>query len=296
MSRAHAVDAEILASMPIPFPRGETDKDSRGKVLIVGGSRCSPGGAMLSGMAALRAGAGKALLAVPQSLAIPVAANFLEAGVTPFSETAEGHPAMAAVHDVCALAEQADAVLIGPGFMDEDSARQLTLGLLERVAGPVFVVDGVAMTGIWHAGAILRRHDGRIVLTPHAGEMAHLMGMSKDRVLDEPLKAARAAAEQLSSTIVLKGGTTYIATPAAGDYRHEGGCVGLATAGSGDVLAGILAALCARGAPPLAASLWSVWIHGRAGERLAQRIGPLGFLARELLTEIPALLLPPRSE
>lgn len=295
MSTVTAVDAKLLASMPIPFPEGETDKDSRGKVLVIGGSRCSPGGAILSGMAALRAGAGKALLAVPQSLAIPVATVFLEAGVSAFSETAEGHPAAAAVQDVCALAEQADAVLIGPGFMDEDSARQLTMNLLQRLTGPVFVIDAMAMTGLWDAGAILKRHRGRIVLTPHSGEMAQLMGISRERVMEDPPHFARAAAERLSSTVVLKGGTTHIAAPASADYRHEGGCVGLATAGSGDVLAGMLAALCARGASPLAASLWSVSVHGQAGERLAGRIGPLGFLARELLPEIPALLPPARS-
>ena len=290
MSTVLEVNAQLLASMPIPFPEGDTDKDSRGKVLVIGGSRCSPGGAMLSGMAALRAGAGKALLAVPQSVAIPVATVFLESGVTPFSETAEGHPAAAAADDVCAIAEQADVVLIGPGHMDESSARQLTLSLLERVSGPVFVIDAMALTGLWDAGDVLQRHRGRVVLTPHAGEMARLMGISKDSVVADPVEAAGKAAERLSSIVVLKGGTTHIATPAADRYRHSGGCVGLATAGSGDVLAGMLAALCARGATPLSAVLWSVFVHGLAGERLAQRIGPLGFLARELLEEIPALL------
>lgn len=154
----------------------------------------------------------------------------------------------------------------------------------------MFVIDAMALTGLWNARQILKRHHGRIVLTPHAGEMARLSGHSKERVKADPIRIAREAAERLQCTVVLKGAVTHIATPDGAMFRHARGPVGLATAGSGDVMAGVLVGLAARGASALTASLWSVFIHARAGDVLTRRIGPLGFLSRELLSEIPALL------
>jgi len=120
--------------------------------------------------------------------------------------------------------------------------------------------------------------------------MASLLGVEKDAVEASPAELALGAAGQFGAVVVLKGATSWIATPEGAVYRYDGGNVGLATSGSGDTLAGIVAGLAARGAPPLNAVIWGVHLHGSAGRALARRMGQIGFLARELLAEIPPLL------
>lgn len=291
MSSVLPIDAELLHTMPLPWPEQHTDKDSRGKVLIAGGSALSAGAVALSGLAALRAGAGKVMLAVPQSLSLAIAVNFPEAGVKGFATTAKGYPApRAASEQISALTSQADAFLMGPGLSDEASAQKLAQLLLQSCEGVTFVIDAMCATGLWDLKRVVSRHGGRLVITPHPGEMAALTGLSKEHINAEPLQVAQEVSNHLQCIVVLKGSATVIAQPDGPTYRYEGGGVGLATSGSGDVLAGALVGLIARGANPLEAAIWSVYLHGEAGRRLAQRIGPLGFLARELPAEIPGLM------
>jgi ADP-dependent NAD(P)H-hydrate dehydratase len=128
------------------------------------------------------------------------------------------------------------------------------------------------------------------VVTPHAGEMASCLKAEKTEVAGDPAATARRAAELFRCVVALKGAETVIALPDGECYRNRAGNVGLATSGSGDTLGGIVAGLAARGAAPVQAAVWGVHLHARAGDRLARRIGPLGFLARELLDEIPGLM------
>jgi hydroxyethylthiazole kinase-like uncharacterized protein yjeF len=130
----------------------------------------------------------------------------------------------------------------------------------------------------------------RVLLTPHAGEMAKLTGLTKDAVVADPAAVAARAARRWNAVVALKGSVTYVATPAGRLWCHQGGNVGLASSGSGDVLAGIIAGLAARGAALEQAAAWGVALHAHAGDRLAKRIGTLGFLAREIGAEIPGLL------
>ncbi|RZJ45611.1 MAG: NAD(P)H-hydrate dehydratase, partial [Brevundimonas sp.] len=149
------------------------------------------------------------------------------------------------------------------------------------------------------AGALPWRHEGRrfasaaagrTVLTPHAGEMAALLGRNKEAVRADPLDAARQAAALFQSVVVMKGATTFVVTPDGAAWRHDGGVAGLGTSGSGDVLAGAVGGLLARGAAPLAAALWGVALHAQAGADLAAAGAPLGFLARELPDRLPVVL------
>lgn len=290
MSAIRNIDAELVRSMPLPVPAGDADKNSRGRVLVVGGSRRVPGAVVLSGMAALRVGAGKIQLAVPGSLSVPIGLTAIEAGTCALDESPEGEPLATSPAALLSAARAADAVLIGPGILSEESARELTRCLLSQVIGPVYVIDALALCELWDEKDLLQPHAGRVVLTPHAGEMAKLSGMSKAEVDADPLSVAREAASHLSCVVVLKGVSTFVVTPAGMAYRHRDGVVGLATAGSGDVLAGILAGVASRGASPAVAATWSVFLHGRAGRHLSERVGPLGFIARELPDELPALL------
>jgi ADP-dependent NAD(P)H-hydrate dehydratase len=129
-----------------------------------------------------------------------------------------------------------------------------------------------------------------VLVTPHAGEMAHLTGIAKDAICAAPDRHALDAALRWNAVVALKGARTVIAAPGGERWQHEGGNVGLATSGSGDVLAGVIAGLAARGAALAQAAAWGVALHARAGERLAERLGKLGYLARELCDCIPALL------
>ena len=283
------IDCHLLRTFPLPVPDDAIDKNARGRVLIAGGSPTSAGAVMLGGLAAFRAGAGKVMLAVPQSLAIAMAVGFPEAGVSGFPETARGTPDVPAAGHIAALLPGVDSLLVGPGLVDEASAQQLTLRLLES-HGPAVVIDAAALTGLWGAGELIAAHDGPIVITPHAGEMAHLSGFPKAEVDADPLRIAQMAAERLSCVVVLKGPRTVVAMQGEQPFVFDGGNAGLATSGSGDVLAGLLAGLLARGLEPAAAACWAVFVHAQAGARLAERSGPVGFLARELTTEIPRLI------
>ena len=187
------------------------------------------------------------------------------------------------------LLSEVDSLLVGPGLAEETSAQQLALHLLET-QGPAFVIDALALTGLWNARELIAAHHGRMVITPHAGEMARLAGFTKAGVEADPLRIAQVAAERLGCVVVLKGPRTVVAWPDEQPFLFEGGNAGLATSGSGDVLAGLLAGLLARGLQPHAAACWAVFVHAQAGERLAERGGPVGFLARELTNEIPRLI------
>jgi hydroxyethylthiazole kinase-like uncharacterized protein yjeF len=241
---------------------------------------------ILSGIAALRAGAGKLQLAAPQSIAVSVGVVVPEALVFPLSETPEGSLGKRAGKEVSERAESANAILIGPGMMDEKLAGAFAKDFLRRRPDCPLVIDATCIGGL----SASKRLNAKTVLTPHAGEMASLFDVRKERVEAAPANFAIEAAAALGAVVVMKGATTFIAT---GDdlFSYSAGDVGLATSGSGDVLSGIITGLLGRGMPPDQAAVWGVAIHGAAGNALAKKIGEIGFLARELLDEIPRAML-----
>ncbi|MDP3173409.1 MAG: NAD(P)H-hydrate dehydratase, partial [Phenylobacterium sp.] len=244
----------------------------------------------LTGVAALRAGAGKLQLAATAGAALAMGLAVPEAAVVAVAADAAGELAAEAAKDLEAHVGRAHSVVVGPGMADEAAAAELACRLMRQETQAAFVIDAAAMTGLDLHAQATRTLGGRLVLTPHAGEMASLTGWSKQAVADAPLEAARLVAQALHAIVVMKGEETFIVSPDGRAWSHAGGVIGLATSGSGDVLAGVIAGLLARGASPLAAAVWGVCLHGGAGARLSQRIGPLGFLARELPAEIPGLL------
>jgi ADP-dependent NAD(P)H-hydrate dehydratase len=280
------LDARTLRSWPLPALAREADKEARGRVLVVAGSREIPGAAVLAATAALRAGGGKLVIATAESVAQHLAFAVPEARVIALPETARGAFARPGLDLLRSAAEGADAALIGSGLMNEEDSSGFVGDLLPLLGHAPVVLDALAMNVLKNRGAL----NQPVLLTPHAGEMAHLMERSKQDVLACPEELAMAAARRWNAVVALKGATTLIATPSAGRWRHDGGQPGLATSGSGDVLAGLIAGLLAQGATLEQACAWGVVLHVRAGARLAQRLGPLGYLARELPGEIPVLL------
>lgn len=286
-----AIDAALLRTMPLPAP-GE-DKDQRGRVLIAGGNRAVPGAVLLSAEAAMRAGAGKLKIAMGRSTAPGLALCIPEALVMGLPETEDGDLGPDAARALAKSAQRTDALLLGPGMMDRQAAMALVeavLAALDPADGPALVLDAGALCGHDTLRRALRPHAGRAVLTPHAGEMATVLDIGRDEVEADPLGTGRRAASLLQQVVVMKGAQTHVISPDGQAWRYAGDCPGLATSGSGDVLAGIVTGLLARGVPPAQAACWAVWLHGEAGARLAQRIGPIGFLARELAAEVPGLM------
>lgn len=155
------------------------------------------------------------------------------------------------------------------------------------------VLDAAALMALHHRAKAVRARGGATVLTPHIGEMAALLDQDAAAIEADRQDAVRRAAGHFGAVVTLKGRNTLIAAPDGAVLVYTGGGVGLATGGSGDVLAGIVAGLAARGADPLVATAWAVWLHGEAGRRCGERIGPIGFLARELLALVPGLMAAP---
>ncbi|VXB97856.1 ADP-dependent (S)-NAD(P)H-hydrate dehydratase [Arthrobacter sp. 9AX] len=297
------VTPSLLREWPLPAP-GE-DKYSRGSVLVIGGARATPGAALLAGAAALRAGAGKLSLAVAESVAVQVAVALPECGAMGLPETAGGSVTGEGLDRIGSYLDRADAVLVGPGLDDADLATELLRGLLEREAGsgdsrpgeegagggPAVVLDAFALGGLLKVADQLEPWKGRLILTPNPKEAAVLL----ERDVDDLEADVAEIADKFQAVVSCQG---FIARPAGGGTEDEPrlwqittGYGGLGTSGSGDVLAGAIAGLRARGTSHAQAACWGTHLHAAAADRLASRMGPLGFLARELADELPALML-----
>ncbi|MCD2324589.1 NAD(P)H-hydrate dehydratase [Sphingomonas sp. IC-56] len=286
-----ALDSAWLAEHPLPQPEGDTDKNSRGRVLIAGGSETVPGALRLTGEAAFRAGAGKVQLATAQRVALALGLTMPEAAVYSLPTNEAGELGAEAGPKLAEYLTRCDTLVLGPGMGSKSAAAPILSAAIAKPRSDLsLVIDAAALTAAPDMADALQAHEGRIVLTPHPGEMIQLMQCDEARTKDDPAGLVREAAERFGATVLLKGALTWIACPDQPVLRYAGGGPGLATGGSGDVLAGIIGALMARGATPRVAAAWGVWLHGEAGRRLAETVGPLGFLGRELPPLIPGLL------
>jgi len=292
-TRARELTRATLRRMPLPKLSPDDDKEDRGRVLIVGGSTLVPGAILLAGVAALRAGAGKLQLATARDAAVGLGLAVPEALVLPLAQNRAGELAGArAAEPLRKYAGNVDAILVGPGMTVGPSVGALLRALAPMVGDDAtLVLDGAAAVALSAAKRGMQKLAGRMVITPHAGEMADLLKMDKRDVETNAAEVAMRAAEEFGVIVALKGSESWIAEPGGTLLRYRGGSVGLGTSGSGDTLAGIVAGLAARGASPLTAAAWGVWSHGAAGRILSRRVAQVGFLARELLAEVPGLVI-----
>ncbi len=284
------LDDAGLRAWPLPAPDPAGDKESRGAVLVIGGSREIPGAVTLAGIAALRAGAGKLQIATSRSVAQLVAIAVPEARVMALAERRDGGIVPSSAAGIAREAQSASAVLVGPGMRSDRSAQRLVRNLLEALTQSTLILDAGGLEILTNEPDLLHGYAGRAVLTPHAGEMAHLLKSTRERVLADPSTIAREVAARCGAVVVFKAAITHIASPDGQLWRNRAGNNGLATSGSGDVLAGIIAGLAARGANAAQAACWGVAAHARAGDVLAERHGGIGFLAREIAGEVPGVL------
>ena len=277
MSEPKRLDADLLRDFPLPPLPEDGDKEDRGLALVISGSPEVPGAAILTGNAALRAGAGKLQIVTDPAVAIPI-------GVV-----AVGAKVVAGFESVGERAKFAAAIILGSG-MDGPACRVALGDILDSALDLPLILDAAALLCLGDFADRVRAWPGGVALLPHSREMALLLGCAPEEVEIDPLHAARRAAERYNAVALVKGGHSFIVAPDGRAFRFQGGGIGLATSGSGDVLAGIVGGIAARGADPLTATLWGSWLHGEAGRLLTKRVGRVGFLAQEIADVVPQLL------
>lgn len=284
---AVVVTPAVLRQRPLPDHRSVESKYDRGVVLVVGGSAQTPGGVLLAGLGALRVGAGKLQLATTAGVAAALAVAVPESRVIGLPETADGALEPDAADRLAPFVAGADAVLVGTSACDPEPTGALLRRLVPSVQDAVVIVDAAALPVLAGDAGLLAPLGGRAIVMPNPTEMGDLLECTVDDVTADPAAALAAAVDRLGVTVTLRGTETWTAAPGGPLFRDEAGNPGLATSGSGDVLAGAIAGLAARGADPLTATVWATHLNGVAAERCAARFGEFGYLARELLDELP---------
>jgi hydroxyethylthiazole kinase-like uncharacterized protein yjeF len=274
----------------LPERRRDASKRDYGRVVVAGGSAGMAGAPALAAMAALRSGAGLVEVVAPEGTAAIAAAFDPCVMVRAAPAAADGAFAAAAREAIAVRVALADAVAVGPGIGRSDAVRDLALHLWRELPQPA-VFDADALWALAQVPtADRRRHAGPRVLTPHAGEMLRLLGQPPDapaaRDRDALERAAAEMAAALEAVIVLKGAGTLVVDPRF-QARNPTGNPGMATAGTGDVLTGVVAALLAQGLETFAAARLAAWVHGRAGDVAAVDLGQVSMTARDLLDRLP---------
>lgn len=282
---AQVVSSQLLRDWPLPDVEDGAGKGARGTVVVIGGAADTPGAVLLAGIAALRVGAGRLSLATAAVNAASLAVAVPESAVTALPVTAGGAIGGDSIEACRSLLSGAQALVLGPGMRDPDAARVVVQGVLQAVNEETTVVlDALALTCGGFDAALRARLGKRVIATPNRKEAAFLLGGD---VPDDDEQAARAVAEHTGTVVAMQSVIVGVDGRA---WVDQSGDSGLGTSGSGDVLAGTIAGLAARGATPEQAAVWGAHLHADAGERLSARVGRLGYLARELLDELPQVL------
>jgi NAD(P)H-hydrate epimerase len=287
--------AEEDARLLLPHRHANSHKGANGHILLVAGSLGKVGAAFLSSRAALRAGAGLVTVAGPDALAGVYQAKALEEMVLPLDDAGQGFLAgPEAVRQVLGFAySDADVLAIGPGLGRADATVQAVREIVASCAAPM-VMDADALYALSGDDREAKRIWGRLrapaVLTPHPGEFARLTGLTVPEIEADRVRAAVAYSASTGAYLVLKGSPTIVATPDGDAFINSSGGPGLATAGTGDVLTGVIAAMLAQGLSPLEAALLGVYVHGAAGDHASARFGAHGLIASDVAEALPGVL------
>ena len=270
----------------VPRRTHESTKFSSGAVVVLGGSSGLTGAPTMAALAAMRTGAGYVTVGAPASLEAAFSVRLLEAMMRGLPD-ADGALAAGAVEPALEAASRADAVVLGPGLGRTDGARAFARAILQRVEQPL-VVDADGLNAL--AGIELFRRPAPTVFTPHAGELGRLLAVESSDVARHRLARARQASERSGAIVVLKGDDTLVVGPDGRVAISPGGAPALATAGTGDVLSGVLGAMLAKRMEPFHAACAAVYAHLRAGRLAAEPHGPDGVIASDVIGRLPAAL------
>lgn len=273
------------------FPKrpAGSHKGSFGHVLVVAGSAGYTGAAYLSSQATALTGSGLVTLAVGKSLYPVMAVKLTEVMVRPFFETKDYSLSLMAEKDLAALAEKCDAIVMGPGISRNKETQELVRNLLRRLDKPV-VLDADGIHACAQSVESIKDARARLIITPHPGEMAALTGKTADEIALNRKDIALKYANEYNTVLVLKGHNTVVAAPGQEPYVNQTGNAGMATGGTGDVLAGMIAGFAAQGVDNFKAAVLGVYFHGLAGDMAMREKGPLSLLATDLLNKLPEAL------
>jgi len=281
------IDGSVLAA--IPRRGAESTKFAAGSVLVCGGSTGLTGAPCMAAEAAMRAGAGYVTACIPASLNQIFEMRLLEVMTAPLRDS-DGALGADAVAQVLEQTQRVNSMVLGPGLGRAEATRAFARRLASEAPVPLLLdADGLNA----HAGALaqLASRPAATVLTPHAGELARLLDTNSAAVAAHRLRYARQASEAAAAVVVLKGDDTIVAEPGGHVGISRGGAPVLATAGTGDVLSGVIGALLAKQMDPFAAACGGVFLHAAAGRLLARTIGPEGVIARDVIEALPKVLV-----
>lgn len=264
----------------------DANKGTLGSLLCICGSFGMAGAAIMAGKAALRCGLGLLKTALPKSV-YPIAAGAIfESVFFPLEETPDGKISKNNIDFLLSEAEKSSAVLIGCGLSVCDDSEELVNSFIENCSKPL-VLDADALNCVAKNPDILKKAKAPIIITPHPGEMARLVKSTPKAVNENRAEIATDFAKEYGVVTVLKGAGTIIASPEGRMMINRTGNSGMATGGSGDVLAGMTGSLSAQGAKPFAAAAAAVYLHGLAGDIAAEKLGRISMLPTDLINEIP---------
>ena len=257
-----------------------------GRVFILAGSRGMTGAAHLSGMAALRSGAGLVTVGIPDAVYLVIAKRESELMIRPLPSTSHGTLSLKGLAEIKRFCATQNVLAIGPGLSQHSTTQQLIRKVLPATELPL-VVDADGLNALKGHLKVLGSCRGRAVLTPHPGEFVRVFGGKLDDTDALRKKRAMDVAQKHGVVIVLKGHRTVIATPEGDCHVNTTGNPGMATAGSGDVLTGMIAALIGQGLPYFEAACLGAHVHGLAGDRAAAKIGQTSLIAGDLIRFLP---------
>ena len=282
------IDLDMVSAM-IPQRKPDSNKGDYGRVLIVTGSTGMTGSGCLASMAALRTGAGLVYTGVPQSLAPVYSSHMTEPIVIPLEDSGTGRLSASCTEHILGLMDKMDVVAIGPGLTAGDDIRKIVGAVIENCRVPL-VMDADALNAISADPSVLKKLKAEAVLTPHPGEMARLTGTNTKQVQSDRIGTATAFAQQYGVTVVLKGNRTVVAYPDGRVLINTTGNAGMATAGTGDVLTGMIAGIAAQGVPAGDAAAAGVYLHGLAGDAAADCKGMHGMVAGDIVDILPVAI------
>lgn len=275
-----------IVKRAVPNRPDNANKGTMGTLLSICGSFGMAGAAILAGKSALRCGVGLEKLAIPKSIYPIAAVSILESVFLPLSETSDGKISRTNIPRLLLEAKKSTAVLLGCGLSVCDDTKALVKSFVENCTAPM-VLDADALNCIADNPEILKKRKSDIIITPHPGEMGRLCGITAKEVNADRVDVALSFAKKYGIITVLKGSGTIIASPNGQALLNTTGNSGMATGGSGDVLAGMTAGLLAQGKSAFDCAAAAVYLHGLAGDFAAEKLGKISMLPSDIIEFIP---------
>lgn len=279
---------EVWCKQKMPVRQLNSHKGTFGHVIVVGGSPGMTGAAILAASGAIRSGAGLVTTAVPSGIHHIIESKTTEVMSKPLPETTQGTLALTGLEKIKEICSQ-KVLVLGTGLSRNEETQELVRSLIDNLSFPA-VIDADALYALAGCGDLIKKSTYPIVITPHPGEMAHLVGLTVEEVQSHRLQVAEKVAKEWNVIVVLKGAKTLVATPDGRLFINPTGNAGMATGGTGDVLAGMIGAFLAQGMRPEDAATCGVYLHGLAGDEVSRQKGQMGLTALDIVEILPLIL------